>query len=435
MPRLNVWRDMDPLLPAVKTEKDNQWRSALGFIRGDPEGQLGEYLGVQRKTEPVTPFRIWSPLCYVSTCSYQDNAAVLDQIDATIRAQCAGHLATIVVGDQQTFDRMVKLRRSDAQLYGKIVPFNGEMHFMIHFLHAGWRLYYDKLLCWWVATMQMSGALKEDWTVKNWGYYDDFMMIFVTGVVRWLNGLETGVDVMQFDCVLEAAEPNADFTMLLHFMYDVGLPYIGLRQLMRQTSTPQMRAQTLLYYNMCMHMCRTKKANKYQYSMLCVHAAFFHRNAVPSLRNIWGHMSTVSLRGIPGRHIPIDHLCEKVNNAAKKMLRGIVTTKRLAELIPCLNFLIPAEAEYMHLTGAHQEDAKCFSGKAHRAESIKEVVSWLNGVVGEDWQAATQEKAEITFKVGVTQSEATLPWVLVANQQRDWAQYVYKVQMAIDHHP
>ena len=58
MPRLNVWRDMDPLLPAVKTEKDNQWRSALGFIRGDPEGQLGEYLGVQRKTEPVTPFQI-----------------------------------------------------------------------------------------------------------------------------------------------------------------------------------------------------------------------------------------------------------------------------------------------------------------------------------------------------------------------------------------
>ena len=37
--------------------------------------------------------------------------------------------------------------------------------------------------------MQMSGSLKEDWTVKNWGYYDDFMMIFVTGFIRWLNGL------------------------------------------------------------------------------------------------------------------------------------------------------------------------------------------------------------------------------------------------------
>ena len=124
--------------------------------------------------------------------------------------------------------------------------------------------------------------------MKNWGYYDDFIRIFVTGFVRWLNGLETEVDVMQFDRVLEAAEENADFTMLLHFMYDVGLPYIGLRQLMRQTSTPQMRAQSLLYYNMCMHMCRTKKANKYLYSMLCVHAIFFHRNAAPSLQNIWG---------------------------------------------------------------------------------------------------------------------------------------------------
>ena len=89
----------------------------------------------------------------------------------------------------------------------------------------------------------------------------------------------------------------------------------------------------------------------------------------------------------------------------------------------------------MHLTGAHQEDAKCFSGKAHCDETINEVVSWLNGVVGEGWQAATQQKGKIAFKVGVHQPEATLPWVLVQNQQVDWAQNVYKVQMAIDHHP
>ena len=57
--------------------------------------------------------------------------------------------------------------------------------------------------------MQMSGALKEDWTPKNWGYYDDFMMIFVSDFVRWLNGLEAEVDVMQFDRVLEAAEPTS----------------------------------------------------------------------------------------------------------------------------------------------------------------------------------------------------------------------------------
>ena len=60
-PRLNVWRDMDPDLPAVKTEKDYLWRNALGFMRTFPDGELGKYLGVQRKTMAVTPFRIWQP--------------------------------------------------------------------------------------------------------------------------------------------------------------------------------------------------------------------------------------------------------------------------------------------------------------------------------------------------------------------------------------
>ena len=63
---------------------------------------------------------------------------------------------------------------------------------------------------------------------------------------------------VDFTACLEDAQNNADLTCLLHFMYDVGLPYIGLRQLLREQSTPRMRARSLQYYNMCLHMCRTK---------------------------------------------------------------------------------------------------------------------------------------------------------------------------------
>ena len=75
---------MDPNLPAVKTEKGRLWRNALGFMRQQPDGGLGKYLGVQRKTMAVTPFRIWQPLCYVGTTSYQDNATVLDRNDDVV---------------------------------------------------------------------------------------------------------------------------------------------------------------------------------------------------------------------------------------------------------------------------------------------------------------------------------------------------------------
>ena len=141
-------------------------------------------------------------------------------------------------------------------------------------------------------------------------------MTIVSGFMQWINAVLPPDHPMDFAACLEDAQDNADLTCLLHFMYEVGLPYIGRRQLLREQSTPEMRARSLLYYNMCMHMCRAKKANKYQYPMLCVHAVFFHRNAIPSLRNIWGHMSTVALRGAPGRHTPLGHLCEKANNAS-----------------------------------------------------------------------------------------------------------------------
>ena len=96
---------------------------------------------------------------------------------------------------------------------------------------------------------------------------------------------------------------------------------------------------------------------------------------------------------------------------------------------------MPAEAEYLHLTGVHKGGAKYFSGnlKAHRAASIREVVSWLNGVVGEDWQTATSQKEHLTFLVGTHASDATLPWNLVAAKHHDWLQYVWRVQHEIEH--
>ena len=67
-----------------------------------------------------------------------------------------GNLATIVVGDQQTFDRMVKLRRNMPLMYRHIIPFNGEMHFAAHFLHAGWRLHHDPLLQFFAERLEIS---------------------------------------------------------------------------------------------------------------------------------------------------------------------------------------------------------------------------------------------------------------------------------------
>ena len=170
-----------------------------------------------------------------------------------------------------------------------------------------------------------------------------------------------------------------------------------------------MREESLLYYNMCMHMCRPPSVNKFHYAILSVHATFFYRNAIPSLRNVWDLMSTVSFRGIPGRNIPIDHLIEKTNKAAKSMLRGIITKKRLRDLIPTLNVLLPAEAEYMNLTGAVDEDEECFSGKHNRLATAKAVQYDINGIVGESWAQCCQPVGECTFQWGQRVDRSNAP--------------------------
>ena len=101
-------------------------------------------------------------------------------------------------------------------------------------------------------------------------------MIMVAAIVRWiarLPGLDHAGDINR---LLAESEENADTQMLLHFLYDVGLPYVGLRQQLREASSREMREESLLYYNMCMHMCRPAHVNKFHYAILCVHATWFY---------------------------------------------------------------------------------------------------------------------------------------------------------------
>ena len=415
--------ELDPSNHAVEALRARLLSEAVQSCRADEQWQCGLYEGDQRKIARPTPFEIWEPLIHTGTTSYQDNKECLLAIDNKVMTEGVDNLATIVVGDQQTFDRMVKLRRNMPLMYRHIIPFNGEMHFAAHFLHAGWRLYHAPLLQFFAERLEMK-YLKEDWTVKSWSYYDDFVMVMVTAIVRWLANLPDLNHTEDINQLLAESQENSDTQLLLHFLYDVGLPYVGLRQQLRKASSREMREESLLYYNMCMHMCRPAHVNKFHYAILCVHATWFYRNTIPSLRNIWDEMSTVSLRGIPGRNIPIDHLIEKVNKASKMMLRGIITAKRLRELVPSLNVLLPAETEYMQMTGAHDEDEKCFSGKQSRLPTAKEVHSDINGVVGDTWERCCQPVERSTFLLGHTGPLAARPWDIVANSHHGWQFYV-----------
>ena len=97
-----------------------------------------------------------------------------------------------------------------------------------------------------------------------------------------------------------------------------------------------------------------------------------------------------------------------------------------------MNVLLPAEAEYMNLTGAVDEDGECFSGKQNRLATAKAVQSDINGIVGESWAQCCQPVEDCTFQWGQRGAATLQPWVIVARCYHGGAEYVQKKSADID---
>ena len=277
-------------------------------------------------------------------------------------------------------------------------------------------------------------VLKEDWTVKHWSHYDDFMFYFTTGSLRWLSH-HVPHNLLDVDSLLEYTSNNRTTQIFLHFLLDVCIPYVELRQIIRQTSSAENRDRLQLYYAMLMHLCRTDRANKFLYAMLCVHSVWLHNNVIPSVRAIWDAMSTVSWSGYPGRNIAIDHLIEKVNRGAKSILHGNITWERIKILIPTLNVLLPCERAYFSMMGGIEDDTEGpHSHKQSQHECASRVENCLDTFLGGSWGAMRAPDDDNNFRQGYPGTDPADPQDLIARKQVDYVAYVRRMQADIRWH-
>ena len=154
-------------------------------VQADAKWQAGRCLPDPAHPGTPTPFEVWEPEVCTGAESHRDNREVLQRIDTRFLEKHKGYKCIIVVGGQQTFDRMMKLKCGEHGAHKHVIPFNGEMHLLAHFCHAGWRLYWDAMLLPFLQLFdRQQTVLKEKWTVKDWSHYDDFMMCFTTAAMR-----------------------------------------------------------------------------------------------------------------------------------------------------------------------------------------------------------------------------------------------------------
>ena len=83
-------------------------------------------------------------------------------------------------------------------------------------------------------------------------------MVMVTAIVRWLANLPDLNHTEDINQLLAESQENSDTQLLLHFLYDVGLPYVGLRQQLRKASSREMREESLPQQVPLRHLVRPR---------------------------------------------------------------------------------------------------------------------------------------------------------------------------------
>lgn len=292
----------------------------------------------------ATRYIIHEPLVNMDTASYLDNGIMLNTIWQEIRIELPGCTLVFVVGDEQTYDRMVKLKCYCRGHYLWAIPVPGEFHFCGHVLHGSFRL-------WWTILIEPISvflgrkSVVKDWTMTKFNLHDELMMVVVEGIDVYLQEIFGRDWAQNWRALLFRCTNNWTSTLLVMFMLTDGFPYMALRNMLRMAPTPERRVWLDRFYRY--ECARLRSVNKFLYSMLCVHASFFSEYMHPHVYAAWSHYYTASLRGMTGRNVTLDGLMEKVNKKGKQMMRGKLSEERILSVIPWLNVINPIETAYM----------------------------------------------------------------------------------------
>ena len=94
----------------------------------------------------------------------------------------------VVIGDQQSYSRMVWLMRREPQSFSSLVPFPGDFHFVVHMLMAIHILWWKPLISWLVhETGFCVESTTEDWSsVELYNRYRFLYEAMIVGILAYI---------------------------------------------------------------------------------------------------------------------------------------------------------------------------------------------------------------------------------------------------------
>ena len=350
---------------------------------------LDDMLGYPQDPEhdgEMSKYVIEQPFMNIETARYEDNGVVIDGIWRRMRELLEFLRWIIITGDEQTFDRMLKLVIYGGDMFKHCIPWPGEMHLTSHHCAVVYLTWWDPLLKIFPHYLGRERVTKV-FTVTHWNHHDQFLLVFVEAVRRYFREVLAHDWMEQRAGIAAAVRNNHSLNLLFQFMLQDGIPYVALRNLLRMSPSPERRAHIDKFYP---YLCaRFRAHNKFHYSCLTVHAMFIKNYLQDDIVAVIDAMYCQSCKGHPGRNTALDGLMEKINKLAKQMVHGIATEERVAAVVPWINVIEPVESGWQKLYPNYAEDGRAYIGAPNYDVDIAMLVEWFREHIGRDFASAT----------------------------------------------
>ena len=369
-----------------------------------------------------THYVVHEALMNTNTASYDDNSRMLQHTLDEIRKEPSNaNLRFIfVVGDQQTYDRMVNLLSDHRDgSYAWLIPMPGEFHVIAHVCHLIYRMFWKDLFLPLLNPFDRK-HLSFDMKVEEFNTHEEFLLVVGSAVMDVFTssfGPDCFKDILKLS---QAVVGNKQSKFLLRFLVEYFFPYVAQRQLLRLQATPARRKLLNMFYPYW--QSKFKTAGKDLYSCLCVDALHIYEALHPELQKVWDYNYTASMRGHLGHNMALDMLVEKVNLCCKQMIYGVVSEARIAYAVSSLNFMWPLETHHLEIMGLQQDNAQDHMGTSWKDDILK-----LEFFIRQRGSASRYEMTQTSDLNGITGSRFTNvyhPTEKVMEAQTEWRKWV-----------
>ena len=355
----------DPCHTESTTFKLSSWRGFMQQARAaeEPEDIL-RHPNVPKPPRTETIYE--EPITDTGTAAYKDVDKFLTKVrllwlwcmglPKSLTRRVAGASIVLVVGDHQTWSRMLWLKLYHPQRYQWLLMLPGEFHFTVHALMALHILWWHALGAWVVLKLDCSKTIKRDWTsVEKYKYYDHFYQLMIATLAAHLARVVPAPLLHQPEALLHAVRHNPAAVHAVRFLYEFGLPWLALRQGIRGNLSSVVNVMWRVTYHW---FSATGKTN---YRIMSVIVTFITAAMVPELGIIWLVMRTASLSGHAGRNVAWDFVVERFNRMCKQALGTNVTRERLLYYVPILNTFRHVWPRFLHVMGRGDSEASDYS--------------------------------------------------------------------------